>query len=1488
MGFLQVTEEDRAETVFVDDYVTMALTKEGENFVRLAKIILEIVPANLRILFESEWNKKFQNNKWDDTPTSGLFLVKEVKKMKVPRRSFTNDIETALAAGNKNKWDCTILFFVLFYSELRIIPKARFLKQKKLPLLPSEEVDKLREIRNGSFAHLASLSIDETEYQQVISEIEQIFTNLGWTQGLHDIQSIKSSAVSTSEMKTLERKLRQEKEKNDRVLVEMHWLKIWVFLVTIAVVLMAVVGIAVAFNWSFQTKKPRDIVAEMSTGLKLHYTDALENWTMPILRFSKHKTSFGNTKKRRKTAMIQPLLREIIEKNDENPGPRYETHPQRNLKASELQNTSLIKIRDIMKKDRKITIVQGTGGIGKTSLVDFITYQWAQNEIFKQEEGLQFLFVFRFQCRSLNRYDGRSLTAKDLFSEKFNVNISNINAVRGENILIVLDGFDEFFAYRDIFNIDNKEDSITSIVRSLLTQETVLFPGHYTLVTGRHHAVDVLQKREKSTGKARWVEVLGFSEHAVEKYVDDQFSEGNSSLAAYIKNRIASSVALQSLATTPVFLRTLCSILCLEDVEFDATSMVKMTDIYSWIVGSFLKFHFASKEREFSDISLGELLSREDVRLFLRDLSRDSYELLIANELEFDCKKLSSVNMSDPVIRNLVSGFVLKSEDEIESKCEFWHVTMQEFFAGYYCFKNNINVSTLQKDNWFQAVQFVAGFSSARNKKRKDIKHILLGDSLFLKQDSIDMILSLFSDDAFFHSNYSRELKRNYLQIFFEAFDAEDEIPFLVGKRAGSSENATWEIYSLSDASLFIHFARLMIANRMEMKLGKVTLIIRSITLKYATFDGLFQVIPFCHILYLDSVHMGIPLSKETSSRLLARFKTGQHTLVGISLSYCIVSKDVNCMFINIIPLIREVVLIHQHILFQDAGTTSISIAKTRYQHPTKSTMVLQLFTSIACTFEKGSGKELGKILAFVKVVKIHYLQEEFNEIKAITQGIRRVLADTSISMFEKIQNFTLTAVEQTVVHGDFIALAKSLSYLQVVDLGEAVLTNGFVSKLVKCFLALIEKDRYAVRLKRLRIHSSLSSKRTFTIEKLAKIIPFIQVVDLRYFQLSLYDYKILSDAMSKAANSNLRGFGSGLLLLRLGNVFDGLFLNFNSHLKSFNIMYDKLGAVLENVLKTRQLEEEVWNNYDLITDAENAIRSYSSSEYGKGFPVQATIARMLSRVDKKVGRITQKANVLLKEIVDLVAKTTFLIASEKGRSSGQLLMKRFFTDQKVIDSLGSNLLSETRRLSKLVRGLKRDSDQWVLEIKRRIRDEAVCALLPDTTLSSDASDVHEEKVRQKLSREKVSRLEKDLAIIEQISFSLRDARSHLAMSMSSLAKMKTVNDKFQFENRMLNALKVRQKNQVLSYVAKMVSYVPIVDMSDNDISTYDLCSQLFKKIRDVKINEQGIISQYQGDYSLLKLILGANFKSCGKAIDILRGYVFAVEEDAFANGLAN
>ena len=903
----------------------------------------------------------------------------------------------------------------------------------------------------------------------------------------------------------------------------------------------------------------------MSDRLKLQYTAALENWTMPILRLSKHKGTFGNTKKRRKTAMIEPLLREIIEKADKKPCSRLYKTDTRNLKMSELKGVSLIKIHDIVQKDSKITIVQGTGGIGKTSLVDYISYQWAQNEMFQGKEELQFSFVFRFQCRSLNRYQGRKLTANDLFMEKFNINISYIGD-KAEKILIILDGFDEYFAYSDVFKFSNKEDSITRIVRDMVSQGTVLFPGHYTLVTGRHHAVDLLQNKEKDTGKARWVEMLGFSEHAVEKYVD-QFSEGNSSLAAYIKSRITSSATLQSLATTPVFLRTLCSMLSREGdelYEFIGASLVKMTDIYSWIVGSFLKFHFASEEQEFSEIPLSQLLSRRDVRKFLRNISKDAYELLVANALEFDCEKLSSVDMSDPDIRNLVNGFVIRSEDELESKCEFWHVTMHEYFAAYHCVTTKACPTLiLQEKNWHKAVQFMAGFISTRRRKAKSINHLLIGKSLRMEDDRLNDFLYY---EPFLETPCFQGFKKRFLEIFFESFEIGDIFSAHLGPQQWgfdsgmeSGKEIRWDILSLSDAVLFSHFGKIMIANGMGYKLGDFWLFLSNIKPKKNVLIDLFEVLPVCHLATMVSVRLEDTLDIGTSNRLLAPFKKGIHNLRGLELTDCYLSNGAGNLVLNAIPYIEKIMIYLQNVTVSNAKILARASRRSMAERSSASVFRLKEIEFGLCFFENGTDAYLAEILPYVNTVRI-FRSESLYGLQMVAEGISNILINASIDSESKLKNLELCGFDRSpsdVMNG----LAAGIPFLENVSLSCVMLTRRFVTQLVESFLATLTKDG-EIKLRKFQIccsplpkqdspcyenketiitqmmpginksrlrqfttangtkHFELGGYEDFIADGIAKIIPFIPFVEFETVGLSLNDLKALSISVLQSATS--------------------------------------------------------------------------------------------------------------------------------------------------------------------------------------------------------------------------------------------------------------------------------------------------------------------------------------------------------------------------------
>eukprot|EP00112_Aurelia_sp_Birch-Aquarium-sp1_P014651 Seg318.6 transcript_id=Seg318.6/GoldUCD/mRNA.D3Y31 product="Protein NLRC3" protein_id=Seg318.6/GoldUCD/D3Y31 len=1105
----------------------------------------------------------------------------------------------------------------------------------------------------------------------------------------------------------------------------------------------------------------------MSDGLKLQYTAELENWTMPILRLSKYKGTFGNTKKRRKTAMIEPLLREIIEKKDEKPRSN-----RRNLNMSELQGMSLIKIRDVMQKDSKITIVRGTGGIGKTSLVDYITYQWAQNDMFKQEEEMQFSLVFRFQCRSLNRYKGRKLTANDLFMENFNVNISDIGD-KAQKILIILDGFDEYFAYSDIFKFSNKEDSITRIVRNLVTQGTVLFPGHYTLVTGRHHAVDLLQTREKDTGKARWVEVLGFSEHAVEKYVD-QFSEGNSSLAAYIKSRIASSVTLQSIATTPVFLRTLCSMLYREGDEFIDTSLVRMTDIYSWIVGSFLKFHFASKDQEFGEISLSQLLGREDVRKFLRDISEDAYKLLVANELEFDCKNLSSLDMSDPVIRNLVNGFVIRSEDEIESKCEFWHVTMQEYFAAYHCVtKMECLTLTLQENNWHRAVQFMAGFISTQRRKANSINHLLVGKFLQMEDDRINDFLYY---EPFLEASCDGGCKRRFLEIFFESFAIGDIFSAHLGPQHWGLKSVLdtgmllrWNISSLSDAVLFSHFGKIMIANGVGSKLGDFWLWLINIRLKKNVLIELFEVLPVCHFASMVSIRLEDALDSDTSKRLLAPFEKGIHKLRVLDLKGCYLSSDTGNLVLDVIPYMEKVNIHFQNFTVSNAKRLARASRRSLAKKSSASAFRLKEIEFVYCSFENGTDAYLAKILPYVSNVTI-FSSKSLYGLQLNNLGISDVLMNTSIGFERKLNNLDLCNFDH--VQSDAVeGLAASIPYLETVRLNCVMMTKTFVTELVESFLDTLKKNG-KIKLREFQIccspwkqdsscyksheawiaqilpsvdksmisfatansykHFEIGGYEDFIEDGLAKIIPFIPYVDIETIGLSLNDLKALSTSVLRCAtNKNKKRYFKlqhfrFTLMYRYSVARKYIYLF--KHMVKLQSLTEHLQEELFNVI-TKPLAELTTNFVSLLKKLRYNYCLLISKESDALLPVIKSHLRGIAKIVNVHMHLAQKLKINSRKSNEAAS---FVILFMNQRVVNTLRKGKLKRDLEIVEKIAVDIKSGIEQAKNDIFKESNNSVWCLKELERIERKVANCSNLNmqynETTKAIEK--VQEEKVK--------------------------------------------------------------------------------------------------------------------------------------------------------------
>ena len=194
----------------------MSLSVEEENFVKISKIVLEIVPKHLRSLFVEKWDQKYPNNKWQSGNASGSFLFNEIPNNAKKGRNAV--LAKNIESGNESDWDGTTLVYVLLYSQLHLIPSCRPDGQRSVPLLISEEIDIIRKVRNEYFAHASSMHCPSATFIDITSKIKCSAKNAFGVIAENEVDGIVQSVVTTKITDQLKHQLDLEKILNEQIL----------------------------------------------------------------------------------------------------------------------------------------------------------------------------------------------------------------------------------------------------------------------------------------------------------------------------------------------------------------------------------------------------------------------------------------------------------------------------------------------------------------------------------------------------------------------------------------------------------------------------------------------------------------------------------------------------------------------------------------------------------------------------------------------------------------------------------------------------------------------------------------------------------------------------------------------------------------------------------------------------------------------------------------------------------------------------------------------------------------------------------------------------------------------------------------------------------------------------------------------------------------------------------------------------------------------
>ena len=144
-------------------------TKEQLNYFRICYVTTDVLADGLREIFKIEWDKLYKSTKgeWRDDPRNGFdFYIGES-----PRNQRKNaHLLATMRNGNREEWDCTMLFYAILYSDC-VGPSLASTVRKN--------VDDLRNFRNTEFAHIPQGRLSDMDFKNAISKVDVTFQALG-------------------------------------------------------------------------------------------------------------------------------------------------------------------------------------------------------------------------------------------------------------------------------------------------------------------------------------------------------------------------------------------------------------------------------------------------------------------------------------------------------------------------------------------------------------------------------------------------------------------------------------------------------------------------------------------------------------------------------------------------------------------------------------------------------------------------------------------------------------------------------------------------------------------------------------------------------------------------------------------------------------------------------------------------------------------------------------------------------------------------------------------------------------------------------------------------------------------------------------------------------------------------------------------------------------------------------------------------------------
>ena len=334
----------------------------------------------------------------------------------------------------------------------------------------------------------------------------------------------------------------------------------------------------------------------------------------------------------------------------------------RKIRGNEMEHVTLSEALDVENQEKKVVLIEGGPGMGKTTLAINICKCWAEGNLLQSYDAVVLLTLRDPEIQQSKTIADLLLTVDDKMRENvFEEIIKN----HGEKICFIFEGYDELPSHISRSPVFSKVvEKLPKCMLIYTSRPGYCFPNH-----------------------ASQIKINGFTEESISEYITNTF-ENELQMAFNLKSQLDKSPEIKKILHFPINV----AIVCLVFFHFSKLPGT-LTELYTLLCLRLLLRHIIKRTPNVKQVKILDSLNNlpEDISEEFSKLCYIAYEGLYNKKqrIIFSSEDLYDMGVVEDSISGLGLLLIASSMSVygVKKSYNFLHKTLQEFCAAWYISK---------------------------------------------------------------------------------------------------------------------------------------------------------------------------------------------------------------------------------------------------------------------------------------------------------------------------------------------------------------------------------------------------------------------------------------------------------------------------------------------------------------------------------------------------------------------------------------------------------------------------------------------------------------------------------------------------------------------------------------------------------------------------------------------------------------------------------